>query len=169
MLHVFVGVFVIGAILSIVSLILDHDHDFDHDGGGPSLVNSKVIGAFLTAFGGFGLAAVNHGLSTYPAVGIGFGGGFVLSGLCWMGLNWLYKQQNTVHVDNLVGMPGVVRVSIEPDHLGQVMINTPGGAQYHIATGGAGVQIPEGVAVQVVSTYGPVLVVKTILGEVKGK
>jgi hypothetical protein len=75
---VFLGIAAVGFLFMMVSLlfgeVFEHfegglDHDLDH--GGPGFFSSRVMGVFVTAFGGFGAIATHYGLGALPASLVG--------------------------------------------------------------------------------------------------
>ena len=97
------------------------------EGGGmpaPSPLSSRVIFAFMTAFGGGGAAASVYGLSTLPSVGIGLGSGLVIGGLVYGLTLAVFRQQATsgFEVASLVGKSGRVVIAIPAGGTGQVSV-----------------------------------------------
>lgn len=128
-LMVFLGIAALGFVFLLVSLVVGDIFDsfgFDTDltGGadGHSLLDSRVISVFVTAFGGFGAMGIQMGLSTPASSLLGLGGGVILGGLVSLFGRFLYKQQSSSSVTSaqLVGRPAQVVVSIAPGGLGQV-------------------------------------------------
>jgi membrane protein implicated in regulation of membrane protease activity len=127
---VFLAIGGVGFLFLLVSVvfgeIFDHldmgggvDHDLDH---GPSIFSTRVMAAFVTAFGCFGGVAVHYGMSTGAASGVGLASGFVLGGLVYLFARFLYGQQASteLRVADLVGQMARVVVAIPAGGVGQV-------------------------------------------------
>jgi len=63
---VFLSIGGLGFLFLLISLMFgelfahfDHSFDHSHDQGGPSILSSRVLGVFVTAFGGFGAVATS--------------------------------------------------------------------------------------------------------------
>ena len=128
-LMVFLGIAALGFVFLLVSLVVGDIFDsfgFNGDltGGadGHSLLDSRVISVFVTAFGGFGAMGIQMGLSIGASSLLGLAGGVVLGGLVSLFGRFLYKQQSSSSVTTaqLVGRSAQVVVSIAPGGLGQV-------------------------------------------------
>ena len=75
---IFLTMLLCGIGLLFISLWLGHDHDFDHGDAehhGLGLLNTKVIGAFLMAFGAVGALARYQGHAMLPSSAWGTVGG----------------------------------------------------------------------------------------------
>lgn len=128
-LMIFLAIAALGFVFLIISLVVGDIFDslgFDLglDGGadGHSLLDSRVISVFVTAFGGFGAIGIQMGLSIVASSLLGLAGGVVLGGLVSLFGRFLYKQQSSSSVTTaqLVGRSAQVVVSIAPGSLGQV-------------------------------------------------
>ena len=102
----------------------------------PSPLSSRVIFAFMTAFGGGGAAASVYGLSTLPSVGIGLGSGLVIGGLVYGLTLAVFRQQATsgFEVASLVGKSGRVVITIPAGGTGQVSVAAGGGSSTLLAS-----------------------------------
>ena len=139
------------------------------EGGGmpsPSPLSSRVIFAFMTAFGGGGAAASVYGLSTLPSVGIGLGSGLVIGGLVYALTLAVFRQQATsgFEVASLVGKSGRVVITIPAGGTGQVSVAAGGGSSTLIASARDGDAVPEGSTVRVVQVQGDRLVIERETG-----
>src|SRR5262245_30310732 len=67
-------------------------HDIDHSGG-PSLFSSRIIAAFLTAFGVGGVIGRNYGLSHPLSSAIGVVFGVAMASVVYQFAKILYSQQ----------------------------------------------------------------------------
>ena len=128
-LMIFLAIAALGFVFLIISLVVGDIFDslgFDLglDGGadGHTLLDSRVISVFVTAFGGFGAIGIQMGLSIVASSLLGLGGGVILGGLVSLFGRFLYKQQSSSSITTaqLVGRPAQVVVSIAPGSLGQV-------------------------------------------------
>jgi hypothetical protein len=129
---IFLGIAAIGFIVLIISFVFGeifehgdlfggHDADF-HADGGVSMLSSRVLSVFVTAFGGFGAIGIHLGYGIGASSGMGLVGGLVFGGLIYLFATFLYSQQAStdVRVGELVGMTGQVSVAIPKGGLGQV-------------------------------------------------
>jgi membrane protein implicated in regulation of membrane protease activity len=96
--------------------------DTDIDAGGPGIFSSRVIGVFITAFGGFGAIGVYYGLSPVSASLLGMASGAVFAAAIYSIARFLYRQQasSDMRSDDLVGQSCRVVVSIPSGGMGQV-------------------------------------------------
>jgi membrane protein implicated in regulation of membrane protease activity len=109
---------------AIVGDLFEHG-DLGHDGGdhgGPSILSTRVLSGFVTAFGGFGAIAVHLGYGIGTSTAMGFGGGVIFATLVYVFIWGLFSQQASSHVvvDDLVGRNAEVSVAIPKGGLGQV-------------------------------------------------
>ena len=116
-------VFVVAS--SILGDIFEHGdlgHDTDGHGGGPSVLSSRVLSVFVTAFGSFGAIAIHLGYGLGLSTVIGFGGGVLFAGIIYLFASFLYGQQASSHVQisDLVGRTAQVSVAIPQSGMGQV-------------------------------------------------
>lgn len=125
---VFLGIAAIGFLVLIVSFFMGEifdfgDHDAGHDiGDGISMMSSRVLSVFVTAFGGFGAIGTHLGYSLGVSTAMGLAGGLVFGGLIYLFATFLYGQQAStdVRISELVGKKGQVIVAIPKDGVGQV-------------------------------------------------
>lgn len=126
---VFFAIAGVGFVFMLVSLlfgeVFDHfdgglDHDLDH--GGPGFFSSRVMGVFVTAFGGSGAIATHYGLSPLPASAVGFASGLVFGGAVFAFARFLYGQQasSELRSSDLVGQSARVVVTIPAGGVGQI-------------------------------------------------
>lgn len=164
---VFLAIAAVGFIFLIVSLVFgeifdffDHDLDFDH--GGPGVLSGRVIAVFITAFGAFGAIAVNNGMSTGAASGVGVGSGVVFSGIIYMFLRFLFGQQasSDVVASDLVGQNARVVVSIPANGVGQVRCRIGEELVDKIAQSRDGLAIAENTPVTIQEVLGETVIVK---------
>jgi hypothetical protein len=99
------------------------DFDFDGDGAGDGIVNTRVLAVFVLSFGAFGAIASQFGFGAAASSIVGLAGGLVLGGLVALFGWFLHKQQATSSVGQaqLVGRTAQVIVSIPPGGVGQVI------------------------------------------------
>lgn len=165
---VFLAIAASGFVFLMVSLffgeIFEHfdtglDHDLDH--GGPSFFSPRVLSVFVTAFGGVGAIATFYRFSPVPASLLGFGSGVVLSSIVLAFARFLYRQQasSDVRVNDLLGQPGRVVVTIPAGGVGQVRCRVGEELVDKIARARDGVPIPENTAVRVEEVLGETVVV----------
>ena len=126
---VFLTIGAVGFLFLLISLMFGElfshfDHSFDHglDKGGPSILSSRVVGVFITAFGGFGAVATGYGYSILPASGVGFASGVVFGAIIYYFAKFLYGQQASTEVrtTDMAGRTARVIVAIPNGGVGQV-------------------------------------------------
>jgi hypothetical protein len=166
---VFVAIAALGFVFLVVALIFgeifdffDHDLDLGMDHGGPGVLSSRVIAVFITAFGAFGAIAVNNGLSTGAASGVGLGSGLVFGGIIYGFLRFLYGQQATTELltSDLVGQSARVVVSIPANGVGQVRCRIGDELIDKIAQSRDGLAIPENTPVHIEEVLGETVIVR---------
>lgn len=100
--------------------------DVDHGTGdaGPSILSGRVLGVFVTAFGGTGALATHFGFGVLPASVAGFVSGLVFGGAIYAFGRLLYNQQASTDVSapDLLWKSARVTVGIPADGLGQVRV-----------------------------------------------
>src|SRR5271166_5285578 len=125
----FLAIAVFGFIFVIASSILgdmfDHGdlgHDADGHGGGPSILSSRILSVFVTAFGCFGAIGIHLGFGVGVSTAMGFGGGVLFAGVIYLFASFLYSQQASshVHTGDLVGNTAQVSVAIPKGGVGQI-------------------------------------------------
>src|SRR5574337_1293440 len=125
----FLAIAAFGFVFLVASSILgdlfehgDISHDVDGHGAGPSILSSRILSVFVTAFGCFGAIGIHldYGLGTSTAMG--FGGGLVFATIIYFFASFLYSQQASSHVrmGDLVGSTAEVSVAIPKGGLGQI-------------------------------------------------
>jgi hypothetical protein len=126
---VFLGIATIGFLVLLISFFMgelfDFGHDFDHHvdaGDGVSMMSSRVLSVFVTAFGGFGAIGTHLGYSIGVSTGMGLAGGLVFGGLIYLFASFLYGQQASTdtRISELAGKRGQVSVAIPKGGVGQV-------------------------------------------------
>ncbi len=138
---------------------LSHDmavgHDVDHSGG-PSIFSTRIIAAFLTAFGVGGVVGRYYGLSHPVSSGIGVVFGVVMSSVVYQFAKILYSQQasSELHMSNLVGTTAEVSVAIPANGVGQIVVYSRGERTEHIARAAGGSAIMRGAQVTIMSVGG---------------
>jgi membrane protein implicated in regulation of membrane protease activity len=166
---VFLGIGAIGFVFLLVSLLFgelfEHfDHSFDHDlgHGGPSILSSRVLSVFITAFGGFGALASSYGLSMPASTGVGFGSGLIFGAIIYYFAKFLYGQQASSHVrpSDLTGRVARVIVAIPAGGIGQVRINLVEDMIDKVAKTRDGSAMPENSLVQIEEVMGEMVIVR---------
>jgi len=166
---VFLGIAGMGFVFLLVSLVVGDifdsfgfDTDLQHGGAdGHSLLDSRVISVFVTAFGGFGAIGIQLGLSIAASSLVGLAGGVVLGGLVSLFGRFLYKQQSSssVATSQLIGRPAQVVVSIAPGGLGQVSCRIGEERIEKLARARDNLEIKAGATVRVEEVAGDSLIV----------
>jgi len=130
-------------------------HDVDHSGG-PSIFRTRIIAAFLTAFGVGGVVGRYYGLSHPVSSGIGVVFGVVMSTAVYQFAKILYSQQasSELTMSNLVGTSAEVSVAIPARGVGQIVVHSRGERTEHIARSAGGTAIERGSQVTITSVGG---------------
>jgi membrane protein implicated in regulation of membrane protease activity len=162
-------------IMLFVGELFGGDHDVHADvghgeighadadgGGGPSIISSRVIASFLTAFGVGGVIARYYNLSHPVSSGIGFVAGVVLAGIVYQFARLLYSQQasSEVRMSSLVGQAAEVTIGIPKGGVGQVTVTVGGERSMHIARAADGGAISPGSAVAITALSGDSVLVE---------
>jgi len=128
----FLAIAVFGFVFVIASTIFGDvfEHEFDHDvdhgadghGAGPSILSSRILSVFVTAFGSFGAIGIHIGYGVGVSTAMGFGGGVLFAAVIYAFASFLYSQQASSHVrtSDLVGSTAQVSVAIPKGGVGQV-------------------------------------------------
>lgn len=166
-LWVFLGIAAVGFLFLLISLIFgevfEHfdvgDHDFDH--GGPGLLSPRILGVFITAFGGFGAIGIYQELSIFVSSMIGLASGGVLAALIYSFARFLYGQQasSTISSSDLVGRTAQVTVDIPQNDAGQVRCLVGESLVDKIARSKDGRAIPHNSLVRIEEVIGEVVIV----------
>ena len=158
---VFGFVFLIGS--SIFGDLFEHG-DFDHDAdghvAGPSLLSSRILSVFVTAFGSFG-AGIHVGYGVGVSTAMGFGGGVLFAGVIYVFASFLYSQQASSHVrtSDLVGSLAQVSVPIPQGGVGQVRCTLGDTVVEKVARAVNNQEIPVNTLVKIHSIVGEVVLV----------
>lgn len=141
----------------------DHAGEFGHEGG-PSIFSTRVMAAFLTAFGVGGVVARFFELSHPVASGIGVACGLVFAGIVYQFARILYAQQSSseVHLASLVGQTAQVAVGIPEGGVGQVTLVFAGERTSQIARSKDGHAIPVGTGVLIAALAGETVLVERL-------
>ena len=159
---VFGFVFIIGS--SILGDMFDHgdfSHDADGHGSGPSLLSSRILSVFVTAFGSFGAIGIHLGYGVGVSTTMGFGGGVLFAGLIYLFATFLYSQQASSHVrtGDLVGNTAQVSVAIPKGGVGQVRCTLGDTVVEKVARTSSSEEIPVNTLVRISAIVGDVVVV----------
>jgi hypothetical protein len=166
---VFLGIGGIGFVFLLVSLafggLFEHfDHSFDHPGehGGPSILSSRVLSVFVTAFGGFGALASNYGFSLAASSAIGFGSGVVFGGIIYYFARFLFGQQASTEVRSIdiAGRNARVVVAIPANGIGQVRVQIGEELVDKVAKSHDGGAVAENCIVKIEQALGELVVVR---------
>ena len=159
---VFGFVFLIGS--SIFGDMFEHgdfDHDADGHAAGPSLLSSRILSVFVTAFGSFGAIGIHAGYGVGVSTAMGFGGGVLFAGVIYAYASFLYSQQASSHVrtSDLVGSMAQVSVAIPKGGMGQVRCTLGDTVVEKVARAANNEEIPANMLVKIQSIVGEVLLV----------
>ena len=174
---IYAGFAILGIILLLSMLLVgelfggDHElshemvagHDVDH-GGGPSIFSTRIIAAFLTAFGVGGIVGRYYNFSHPISSGLGVIFGFVMSSGVYQFAKVLYAQQasSELHMTGLVGTTAEVSVAIPQNGVGQIVVHNRGERTEHIARSAGGTAIARGLSVTIMSIGGDSVTVTPI-------
>lgn len=159
LLYAAIGAF--GLLFLLMMLFVGDVFGGDHDVG-PSIFSTRIIGAFLTAFGVGGVIARYYGLSHPVSSGIGVASGIVLAAVVYQFARLLYSQQasSEVRMAGLVGQTAEVTIGIPKGGVGQVTLTVSGERSTHIARSTDGQGIPPGAGVVITALSGDSLLVE---------
>jgi membrane protein implicated in regulation of membrane protease activity len=164
----FLAIAVFGFIFVIASAILgdvfehaDFGHDADGHGAGPSLLSSRILSVFVTAFGSFGAIGIHLGYGVGASTAMGFGGGVLFAGTIYGFASFLYSQQATSHVrtSDLLGSTAQVSVAIPQGGVGQVRCTLGDTVVEKVARAADNGEIPVNTLVKINSIVGEVVLV----------
>jgi membrane protein implicated in regulation of membrane protease activity len=168
----FVG-FVFLLVMLFVGELFGHDHDlamhdggFDHGdgdvGGGPSVFSSRIMAAFVTAFGVGGVVGRYYNLPHPAASGVGIATGAVMAGLVYQFAKILYGQQasSELQMTRLVGRSAEVTVAIPANGVGQVTLSVAGERTEHVARSTDGKAVARGTQVVITALGGDSVTVR---------
>ncbi len=156
--------FVFLAASAVFGDIFEHGeigHDADH-GGGPSILSSRVLSVFVTAFGCFGAIGSHLGYGLGLSLAMGFGGGVIFAAVIYFFAWFLYSQQasSELRTGELKGRTGQVSVAIPKGGLGQVRCTLGDTAIEKIARAVDGGEIAENTLVKVEDIVGETILVR---------
>ena len=168
------GIAAFGVLLLLSMLLVgeffggDHEvtaHDAaigDTDHGGPSVFSTRIMAAFLTAFGVGGVVARYYELSHPAASGVGILAGAVMAGLVYQFAKILYSQQasSELQMTRLVGRSAEVSVAIPSNGVGQVSVSLAGERTEHVARSKDGRAVARGTEVVITALRGDSVVVE---------
>jgi len=166
---VFLAIGAFGFLFLLISLafggLFEHfDHSFDHPGdhGGPSILSTRVLSVFVTAFGGAGALATNYGFSLPAASAIGFGSGVVFGGIIYYFARFLFGQQASTEVraSDIAGRDARVVIAIPANGIGQVRVHVGEELVDKVAKSHDGAAIPENSIVKIEQAMGEMVVVR---------
>ena len=166
----FVG-FVFLLVMLFVGELFGGDHDAGgHDGfahidgdlGGPSVFSSRIMAAFITAFGVGGVVARYYELSHPAASGVGILAGALMAGLVYQFAKILYSQQasSELQMTRLVGRSAEVSVAIPSNGVGQISVSLAGERTEHVARSKDGRAVARGTEVVITALRGDSVVVE---------
>jgi membrane protein implicated in regulation of membrane protease activity len=161
---VFLATCAAGFIFLMASLLFGEVFEFfdaDADAGGPGIFSSRVIGVFITAFGGFGAIGVYYGLSPVGASLLGIASGVIFGAAIYAIARFLYRQQasSDVRTGDLIGQSCRVVISIPAGGMGQVRCRIGEELVDKIAQARDGAAIPENTPVHIEDVLGETVIV----------
>jgi membrane protein implicated in regulation of membrane protease activity len=165
----FLAIAAFGFVFLIASSILgdlfehgDFSHDVDGHGGGPSILSSRILSVFVTAFGSFGAIGVHLGYGLGTSTAMGFGGGVLFAGVIYAFASFLYSQQASSHVrtGDVVGATAQVSVAIPKGGMGQVRCTLGDSVVEKIARAAHNEEIPVNTLVKINAIVGEIVLVE---------
>lgn len=164
----FLAIAVFGFVFLLAGAVLGDlfEHgDLGHDAGdqgGPSILSTRVLSGFVTAFGGFGAIAIHLGYGLGTSTAMGFGGGVLFAGLIYLFIWVLFSQQASSHVvvGDLVGKDAEVSVAIPKGGLGQVRCTLGDSVIEKIARSKDNEEIPANTVVKIETIVGETVLVR---------
>jgi membrane protein implicated in regulation of membrane protease activity len=165
----FLAIAVFGFVFLIASSLLgdlfehgDFSHDADGHGGGPSILSSRILSVFVTAFGSFGAIGTHLGYGVGVSTSMGFGGGVLFAGVIYVFASFLYSQQASSHVQtgDLVGSTAQVSVGIPKAGMGQVRCTVGDTVVEKIARAANNEEIPVNTLVRISAIVGETVLVE---------
>lgn len=172
---IFIAIAIGSFIVLASSFLFGHDHDVDHADGDHgvdghdveptiSFFSMKVLGTLTMGFGAAGAIARQYGADYLASSLIGLGSGILLSGVMYLVLSIIYKQQSSslVQTSSAIGQSGIVQTGISGGKLGEVSLNVGGQYMTYLAKSSSGQEIPKGTTVRVVGLIGSQLVVEEV-------
>jgi hypothetical protein len=178
--NVFLAIFLLGAVFSIVSFVLGEVFhgmeslleglfnlsDFldlgDADGGNPGLFRSLVV--FVTGFGAGGWAATTQGLGGIASTLTGAVTGLICGGVTLALLVFVAKQQGSSMIapGAMVGKTGTLTIGIPRGGAGQAVLSVAGARVTTSARSANGEAVASNARVRVVAVEGGVAVVEPV-------
>ena len=181
-LLVFASLAILGALVSVISMLFggDHDsdvgHDFDHDidhggdgdhgdhGDGDAglagwllypVMSVRGMSLLATGFGALGFITYYMTQKLLFSCGIGTLSGWLFAFIGFMLIRTFKKQQSNSLVQNetLIGREAIVTISIPEDGMGEVTLIVPGQGQIR-RTAISSKQVPSGRPVKILRTFG---------------
>ena len=148
-------------------IVVEHDLGMDHDGsiehgqGGPSVFSVRFMAAFATGFGGAGAIGMHLGCSIFVSSFFGIIGAFLLAGIVYWIVKFLFKQQSssTLTMVELVGQEATVTIPIPVGGTGQVMLDVKGATSTHMAVSETDQNVPLNTTVIIRKTVGDKVIV----------
>ncbi len=136
------------------------DAEFDV---GPSPFSFRTILMFAAGFGAGGLIGNGIGLSEPLTLIPAFGFGVFAGTLSWLFIRFLFREQatTTIRPSDYIGLVGRITIPIPEGKLGQVMLHIKMQKKQMPARSEGGAPISSHTQVEIVSTEGGVLIVRT--------
>ena len=165
------GMLLVGELFGGDHEVTAHDAAIgDTDHGGPSIFSTRIMAAFLTAFGVGGVVARYYNFSHPASSGVGVLCGVIMSALVYQFAKMLYGQQSSseLTMTGLVGTSGYVSVAIPAAGVGQIAVNARGQSSEHIARAADGQTIPRGTEIVITGVRGDAVIVAPATGAQTG-
>lgn len=133
----------------------------EHAHGGPSFLSIRFIAAFATGFGGGGAIGVHVGLSYGWSSLLGIGSAFIVAGITYAVVSFLYKQQSSssIGASDFVGKTATVYTAIGKDSVGEVTFILKGATVTQLARSEDGRAMLTGTTVTIKKVVGNTVIV----------
>ena len=167
----FLAIAAFGFVFLVASSILgdlfehgDFGHDMDGHGGGPSILSSRILSVFVTAFGSFGAIGIHLGYGLGASTAMGFGGGVAFAAVIYGFASFLYSQQASSHTraQDLVGSTAEVSVAIPKGGLGQIRCTLGDSVVDKVAHSKDNEEIPANSLVKIEAIVGETVLVERV-------
>ena len=133
------------------------------EGGGPSPLSSRVIFAFVTAFGGMGTILIYYEVPDLVTIVLSLAAGFAGGAVVWAFTYVMFRQSATTQLKDadFAGATGRVTMEIPGAvRYGEVSVSVRGSSETWFAVSADGEPIPANTLISVVSRNGGRLTVR---------
>lgn len=135
------------------------------EGGGPSALSSRVVFAFVTAFGGMGTILTYYDMPDLATIVLSLLAGFAGGAVVWAFTYALFRQSTTMQLKDadFAGATGRVTMEIPGGvRYGEASVSVRGSSETWFAVSADGEPIPANTLITVVSRNGGRLTVRAV-------